>query len=211
VARCFSCGSKTATELFTCPACQSVGLLKEIRAGAAGMARTQRAGFAELAEIQRRGFDQLRDGLAHITEELSTLASAMESGFEDLHWAIEQQTEVLTSIDRTLKNPSQSQALEWRRMAEQLLARGCLKEAGEWFHKSLAQNPLDFQTYVGFAMTCLQANRFDLAKNLLERSLPHAPIRAISSARKGLPMPDDDESFDDDDDDEEFLKAFGSL
>jgi tetratricopeptide (TPR) repeat protein len=134
-----------------------------------------RTGVRDLGDIERRAFDQLSAAVSHVSDELSNLASVMEWGFEELKWELQQQTAVLLTIDHTLKNPSQTQAHEWRRMAEQLRERGCLREAEQWFQKALAQNPLDYRTYVGLAMVYLRSNDFDKAKDLLERSLPHAP------------------------------------
>lgn len=129
----------------------------------------------DLGDIERRGFDQLSAVVSHVSDELSNLTSVMEWGFEELKWELQQQTAVLVSIDHTLKNPSQTQAHEWRRMAEQLRERGCLREAAQWFQKALAQNPLDYRIYVGLAVTYLRGNAFEKARDLLEKSLPHAP------------------------------------
>jgi tetratricopeptide (TPR) repeat protein len=137
--------------------------------------KDMRNGLRDLATIEQRGFEQLSSAVSRVSEELSNLASIMEWGFEGLKWELQQQTDVLLSIDHTLKNPSQTQAHEWRRMAEELRERGCLNEAAEWFQKALKADPLDYRAYVGFAMTCLQGNNFDKARELLEKSLPHAP------------------------------------
>jgi Flp pilus assembly protein TadD len=169
--RCFSCGSHVSALRFTCPACEGVGIMRDARQGT-----------RDLAYIQQRGFEQLTAGLSNITEELSNLAGVLEWGFEEIKWEQQQQTGVLLSIDHTLKNPSQTQAHEWRRMAEELSRRGCLSEAEQWFQKALAEDPLDYQTYIGLAMVYLRNNEFDKARDILEKSLPHAPTQAIGSS-----------------------------
>jgi len=145
--------------------CEGNELVKEIRTG-----------VRDLARLEQRGFDQLSAVVSHWSQELSILASVMQWGLMGIKWELQQQTAVLVSIDRTLKNPSQTQANEWRRMAEELVRRGCLLEAEQWFQKALARNPLDYRTYVGLAMVYLLSNDFDKAKDVLERSLPHAPM-----------------------------------
>lgn len=64
-------------------------------------------------------------------------------------------------------------------MAEELRRRGVFDQAEDFFSKSLDTNPLDYRAYVGLAMSYLQTNRFDQARTLLEKSLPHAPKREI--------------------------------
>jgi len=71
--RCFSCGSKVSALRFTCPACEGVGLMKDIKAG-----------VRNFADIEQRGFDQLSATVSHVSEELSNLASVMEWGFEEV-------------------------------------------------------------------------------------------------------------------------------
>jgi tetratricopeptide (TPR) repeat protein len=127
---------------------------------------------------------QVAGGLSRVSDELSTLAGIVESGFEEMKWALQQQTEVLLSIDQTLKSPSQTQAREWRVMAEQLRTRTCFDEAEEWFLKSLQLNPLDYRTYVGLALNYLRKNDFDKAEEVLIRSFPHAPKGTLGPGRR---------------------------
>lgn len=165
MARCWTCGAHIDRPLFTCPACSTV---KEIQ----GLRKQTAASLDRLAEVQRRGFEELSGALS---EGLSEIASVIEWGFEEINWQLQQQTTVLKSIDRTLKTPSQTQANEWRQMAEELRSRGVLDRSEEFFLKSLEANPLDYRTYVGLAEVYLQINTFDKAMAYLEESLPHAP------------------------------------
>jgi tetratricopeptide (TPR) repeat protein len=125
-----------------------------------------------LAQIQVAGFRQMQ---ATLTKGFDQLASALEWGFTDLCWKVEQQTEVLKDIDNTLKTPSETQANEYRKMAEELQNRGVLDEAEEFYSKALELNRLDFRIYIGLAETLLRVNRFHQARQVLEKSLPHAP------------------------------------
>lgn len=176
--RCFSCGSSVVGFRFTCPACEGIGLIKEIDANVRHVAAIEERGLAQLSDSLSRVSEDLSnisDTISGVSDEIANLASVMEWGFEEIKWELRQQTDVLKSIDHTLKNPSQVQADEWRRVAEQLRERACPKEAAEWFLKALAQNPLDYRTYIGLAMIYLHKGAFDKAADLLTRSLPHAP------------------------------------
>jgi len=115
---------------------------------------------------------------------LSEVATIIEWGFEELTWELHQQTEVLRSIDHTLKTPSETKANEWRLMGEELRRRGVLDKAEQIFSKALEANPLDYRIYVGLAKTYLQMKKFDEAKVILERSLPHAPKMGMPIAQE---------------------------
>src|SRR5262249_37412102 len=93
---------------------------------------------------------------ATLTTGLSRIGSILEWGFNEISWQLQQQTEVLLDIDKTLKTPSETQANEYRRMADELQKRGVLDEAKEFYQKALSQNRLDYRTYVGFAHTLLR-------------------------------------------------------
>ncbi|MCL4518614.1 MAG: tetratricopeptide repeat protein [Thaumarchaeota archaeon] len=110
---------------------------------------------------------------------LSEIASVLEWGFGELRWGLQQQTELLRSIDQTLRTPSETKANEWRLHAEELRRRGVLDESEEFFLKALNEYRLDYRIYVGLAETYLQMGKFDEARNQLERSLPHAPKKEI--------------------------------
>jgi len=159
--------------MFTCPACAENTLMKDIRNGV----RDGVDGQERAMEMIASGLSNMAGKMSGIAEELSDLAGIVQGGFDELQWELEQQTQVLLSIDQTLKTPSQTQAREWREMAEQLRKRGCFDEAKQWFLKSLEMSPLDFRTYVGLGMTYLRKNDFDKAEEVLTRSFPHAPQR----------------------------------
>ena len=175
MARCWTCGAHIEYPLFTCPACRTVEEIQSLWSETA-------SNLDNLAEVQRRGFEELSNTLS---EGLSGIASVIEWGFEEVNWRLQQQTAVLQSIDYTLKTPTQTQANEWRQMAEELRSRGVLDKAEEFFLKSLEANPLDYRAYVGLAEACLRMDRFDEAKAYLEESLPHAPRGDIT--RGALP------------------------
>ena len=172
--------------VFTCPACRTVEQIQELR-------KESVANLDQLAEIQRRSFEELSnalsEGLNALSEGLSGIASVIEWGFEEVIWQLQQQTKVLQSIDHTLKTPGQTQAKEWRQIAEELRSRGVLDESEKFFVKSLETNPLDYRTYIGLAHTYLQMDKFDEAKAFLEKSLPHAPKKtkeALSEQRRKI-------------------------
>jgi len=130
----------------------------------------------DIAQIQQEGFAALSNTLS---TGLSKIASVIEWGFGEITWQLQQQTDLLRSIDHTLKTPSETRANEWRRHAEELRRRGALEESEEFFLKALNEYRLDYRIYVGLAETYLQMNRFDQARTFLEKSLPHAPRKEI--------------------------------
>jgi len=166
MARCWTCGTPVSSYSYECSSCRDVVReLKDLKITISG-------GLDELAKIQETGFHRLSD-------QLSEIGTILEWGFGELTWQLQQQTAILLSIDHTLKTPSETQANEWRQMAEKLRQRGVLNESEEFFLKALNSNRLDYRIYVGLACTYLQSNKFDEARAILERSLPHAPKQEI--------------------------------
>ena len=180
---CWSCGASVdgLRYVCTCPACAGTALMKDIRAGVESQAGAMQMIAAGLSNVA----GAVTSGLSQISGELSTLAGIVQGGFDEVNWELQQQTQVLLSIDQTLKTPSQTQAREWREMAEKLRHRGCFDDAEQWFLKSIQSNPLDFRTYVGLAMNFVRKDDFDKAEEVLTRSLPHAP-----KCKKTVPMKD---------------------
>lgn len=169
MAKCWTCGTHVSGYSYTCSSCQSLIELKELR-------RDASEGLDYMAQIQQEGFEALQDALS---SGLSEIASAIEWGFEEISWQLQQQTNVLRSIGHTLKTPSETKGNEWRLQAEELRHRGILEESEEFFLKALNEYRLDYRTYIGLAETYLQMEQFDKAKVFLEKSLPHAPKEEI--------------------------------
>lgn len=161
MAKCWICQAQSGLGRFTCPNCREVEEIKSLQKEA-----------SELRQVQERAFEMLSNSLQGV-------ASVVEWGFQEMAWELAQQTDVLRSIDRTLKTPSETQANEWRQMAEELRRRGVLDESEKLFLNALESNPLDYRIYVGLAETYLRMERFDKAKIFLEKSLPHAPKEKI--------------------------------
>lgn len=156
MSKCWSCGSNLAGGLqhsFTCPLCTMDNRIAMMESYA----------VQSLHETVR-----MREGL-------SAVASILEWGFEEIGWRLDQISGYLQSIDRTLVTPSQTQANEWRLMAEQLRRRGVLEQAEAFYLKSLETNPLCYRTYIGLGKTYIQMGERDKAKVYLQKSLPHAP------------------------------------
>jgi tetratricopeptide (TPR) repeat protein len=160
----------------------------DIRDGVEGQKRAMQMIASGLSEVT----DAVRDGLSGVADQLSTLAGIVQGGFDELNWKLQQQTQVLLSIDLTLKSPRQTKARELREMAEELRQRGELEKAEKFFLDSLDLNPLDYRTYIGLAFNYLRKSDFDKeeevrkidfdkAEEVLTRSFLHAP--------KGIPGP----------------------
>ena len=172
--RCWTCESKLegppkilggTRQMFTCHTCTGLIELGRIR-----------------EKIETSQAQSLGDALRLFEESTrgpQEIVSAIEWGFEDIGWNLDQMTGVLKSIDTTLKTPSLIKANEWRQMAEELRRRGVLDESEEFFLKSLRANPLDYRTYIGLGKTYLQMAKNDLARTYWEKSLPHAPEEEI--------------------------------
>jgi len=174
--RCWTCGSNVSGWNYTCTACKNLNELKSFQKKADSYQTNISRGLDYLAEVQQEGLKALESTLS---TGLSEIASAIEWGFGELSWQLQQQTDVLRSIDNTIKTPSETQANEWRQMAEELRRRGVLDESEEFYLKALEVNRLDYRIYAGLAQTYLQSNKFDKAKSFLEKSLPHAPKKEI--------------------------------
>lgn len=172
MARCWTCGTKVDMYSYTCPSCKNLSEVKNLRKSVEIFATD----MSELSRAQMENFKALNSTLS---SGLSEIASCIEWGFGELSWQLQQQTDVLRSIDHTLKTPSETQANEWRMMAEELRRRGVLDESEEFYLKAFELNRLDYRLYVGLAETYLQMNKFDNAKIFLEKSLPHAPKKEI--------------------------------
>lgn len=168
MARCWTCGAYTGEPVYRCSACRTVKEIRELKEVSSSISAGQSVDLSFLAKIQQRGFEELSD-------RLSDLVSSVEWGFNELSWQLHQQTDILRSIDHTLRSPSMTQANEWRRMAEELRIRGVLNESEEFYLKALDLNRLDYRIYIGLSETYLQMSKFHEAKTYLERSLPHAP------------------------------------
>ena len=171
--RCWTCGTSVTGYSYECSSCEDV--VRELE----NLDVTISGGLDELARIQEEGFNKL-------SSQLSEVATILEWGFGEISWRLRQQTDILRSIDHTLKTPSETKANEWRKMAEELRRRGVLDESEEFYLKALESNRLDYRIYVGLAETYLQSNKFDKAKIFLEKSLPHAPRENISERARGL-------------------------
>ena len=163
--RCWTCGTSLSGYRYSCSSCENA--LQELK----NIPYSISEGFKDLIRVQEYGFNLLSD-------QLSEIATVLEWGFSELSWQMEEQTEILKSIDHTLKTPSETQANEWRKIAEELRNRG-IDEAERFFLQAYEKNPLDYRIYVGLAQTYLQTNKFDKAKVFLEKSVPHAPKKEI--------------------------------
>jgi len=132
--------------------------------------------MTELAAAQLQAIRSLGDKVDDLH---SGLSRVLTWGFEELAWRLEIQTDVMRQLDRTLKTPSQTQANEWREMAEELRHRGAIDEAIPFFSKALSTNPLDYRIYIGYAYALVMSERPKEAFGILQKSLPHAPVGRI--------------------------------
>ena len=196
---CWTCGSPTAVFTYQCVQCEQLSATHQIDTHVTligGQVDTQlrvlkstneeihniSAGLNHLNQsalignrVQVAQLNELRRLSKAIPKAIARVESAIRWGCEQLIWHIQQQTKVIRSIDETLKTPVQTKANEWRVMADTLRERGALNDAVDFYEKSLAESPLDYRTYVGFADALIQLGRDDRALAILSQSLPHAP------------------------------------
>lgn len=184
MATCFSCGAESPFPTFSCDSCQQLKSLACINKSLAALTTQQVATdkrkldiSLEQCKLLKNMESALRESAVKVTNQLSTLTFMVQRELQQVHWDLQQQSELLASIDHTLKTPSETQANEWRVMGVRLAARKVDTEAEQFFRKSLEMNPLDYRVYIGLANVVLRQNRFDEAYDILERSLPHAPSR----------------------------------
>ena len=160
---CFTCGSSVDGFAYACPTCSSMTALSSLRHDLS----THSLNSAAMAVAQMAAFNEMKNALA---KGLSEMATAIQWGFTELSWQVQQQTDVLKRIDETLLSPSETQANEFRTMAETLLRRAVFDEAEEFYKKSLNLNRLDYRTYIGLANVLLRRNAYQEALETLEKS-----------------------------------------
>ena len=195
--RCWTCGTKceqTIGDLYICESCEDISNHIRSLQGDVKYASDRVSGkFDDLIHEQRQGFNVLSCGIQDIAggmHEIASgvqdmaggmyeIASAIEWGFGELSWQMQQHNSVLQEIAAILKTPSETQAEEWRLMAEELRRREVYDESIELFLKALNANRLDYRIYIGLAETYLRIRQFDNAKAYFEKSLPHAPSSGI--------------------------------
>ena len=176
--RCWNCGTEREGQRFLskCPICSQSKEVKKIREV---LESYQSKDIHVEIDILEVDFTELSYQLSEIASAIEWgfkgIASVIEWGFEELSWKVGQMIGVLKSIDETLKIPSQTQANEWRQIAEELRQRGVLNESERFFLMSLESNPLDYRTYIGLGKTYLHLEKPEEAKAFWEKSLPHAP------------------------------------
>lgn len=168
---CWTCGSPVAAFQHSCAECSQLAALDTIKGELVDIEVQETAGnVIEFAQLQ-----VLRQSFGEISKGLSKICSAIRWGVNEIRWNLQQQTEILKSIDQTLKTPSETQANEWRMMADTLRERDVLYDAEEFYQKALDANRLDYRIYVGLADVLIRTNRHTEALELLDRSMPHAP------------------------------------
>lgn len=123
------------------------------------------------------GTQELLDSIDEGRADLMTL---LDCRLGEVSWQLQLQSRLLGDILATLRSPAATQAEEWRQMAEQMRARGLLREATELFSRCLEpqNNPLDYRTYVGLARTYELLGNPESALDSYTRSLVHAPRSA---------------------------------
>ena len=180
--RCWTCGALVNEWRYTCQSCQQY--IREMQT----LAQSWELNVVDITQSSEKGPGMLYFGehaleslqqeiFQQFVERATEAASLVEWGLGEIEWRLAQQLPDLLSLDQSLITQNQIQANEWRIMAGELRRRGVLDESEECYAKALEISRLDYRIYVGFAETSLQCHKFEQAKTLLERSLPHAPKR----------------------------------
>jgi tetratricopeptide (TPR) repeat protein len=170
--KCWTCGHKVETLSFKCPACKNLTEMKKLTEIVSAKAANEAVRHGDLERELQHYFTKLS---STVSAGLSNIAHAVEWGFRGLSWRVEQQTEVLRSIDETLKTPKKTEANEYRQQAEEAERFGDLPNAQERYERALDSNITDYRIYVGLAETLIQQAKFVEAQQILQRSLHYAP------------------------------------
>lgn len=169
---CWTCGHKVETFSFKCPTCKNLTEMKKLTKIVSAKAGDEAVRHGDLERELQHYFNNLS---STVSAGLSNIAHAVEWGFRGLSWQVEQQTEVLRSIDETLKTPKKTEANEYRQQAEEAQRREAFPDAQKMYERALDSNILDYRIYVGLAETLIQQDKFMEARYILEKSLPYAP------------------------------------
>lgn len=179
--RCWTCEAEVSGHHYTCNRCEKTRTtLLEGSKVSKSTAMSKFFDYSIIASLFGEEVSQhyiaadISSKLEDMSSTLGNIASILEWGFEELSWNMGQMTDLLQSIDYSLKTPDETKANEHCMMAEELKRRGLLADSEKYFLRSLELNPLSYRTYIGLARTYLQMNRFDEGRKLLEGSLPHA-------------------------------------
>ena len=175
MACCWTCGASVESNSFTCNSCKQLDAHERTRSAVEEAGAETSARLEEINQNLLGGFDRLTNVAGEISDKLSGIASTLEWGFDAVVWQLQKQDRTLRSIDQTLKTPTATQANEWREIADGLANRRAFSQSKEFYVKAMSAYPLDYRTYLGLASTYLKLEKFDLATETLEQSLPHAP------------------------------------
>lgn len=180
MARCWTCGAPTEKFSLTCSNCKR---LKEYVGE-----KSLEEQHTEVIDVMRETHQQItgdfsqdmtkvKGEISNLGQAIYSVGFAIEGAIEELTWETKKQSEILSSIDKTLKMPSQTQANEWRQIADKSKKRGVLDDAEKYYLKAIEANPLDYRTYIGLAYTYLQKEipKPYKAEKYLKKSIPHAP------------------------------------
>lgn len=174
---CWTCSSETASPTFDCIECQKLSVLTDVEHNLEQLSRGETLQMG-VSALQLHALDQLK---SEVSQGLSKIVSAIHWSTDQIRWAIEEQSELLRSIDHTLQTPSQTQGNEWRMIADELAKRNVLEDAVAHYHKSLQANPLDVRAYIGLGRTLIKQSRLRDAFEILENGLPHVPASNAGS------------------------------
>ena len=94
--RCWTCGTYVSGYHYTCSACQSLTELKSLQKKVASHGRDITEHIDYITQVQQEGFAALSDALS---TGFSEIASAIEWGFGEISWQLQQQTDLLQSVD----------------------------------------------------------------------------------------------------------------
>lgn len=108
------------------------------------------------SEIIRSGFLELSYTLNDISKGIKDLGAVFEWGISEVIWQIEQNTEVLRDILRTLESPKETEANERKKWGDNAYASGLLDDALEDYMASEKMYKYDFTIYLSIGMIYLK-------------------------------------------------------
>jgi|WetSurMetagenome_2_1015567.scaffolds.fasta_scaffold03615_1 tetratricopeptide (TPR) repeat protein len=108
------------------------------------------------SELISSGFSELSYSLDNISNGINNLGAIFEWGISEVIWQIEQNTEVLRSILRTLESPKETEANERKRWGDNAYASGLLDDALEDYLVAEKMYKYDFTIYISIGMIYLK-------------------------------------------------------
>jgi tetratricopeptide (TPR) repeat protein len=133
------------------------------------------ASQARIEELNQQGFSDLSNELSEINCGINELKASFEWGISEIVWQIEQNREVLKSIEQGVWSPFDAQARNRKKQAQEAYNFGWIDESEEYFLESEQIVKIDFSVHISLGMIYL-FHKIDKQKALtyFEKAIKYA-------------------------------------